>query len=1553
MGGTVRLLIFVTLFGTPLVAESWRMDSIKIHQAARDSTGRVWGAGWYENGGLFCWDGNQWKLASGEGTAVPPPFSLVRGPDGAIYGLSAVTTAVYVVTWHKGSVSKVLARFEAQLYEPSLFVDRSRNIWITESGRHIFRVTADGKADCVYSITDDQFYGSGNTDRGEASSMRATTDGRGRIWFWPYSWAGNWYRTLQGVLIFDGRRFEHHPQIVGAPDTKISVVAPQDGKHMWLGTADGRLYSVDIDTLKTTEVQTPFGSPAAGVEGIFAAGGRTYVVAGPRWGPVPDESGEGRMDSLWQLSGDKWTLLVAGLDRWRAPFDLTPRPYLLTRRGLWVGAFGAGPWFIPSQGAKAVLVDWRYGNPVAGSESLLELSDGRILISGQFSGSIAARPSDLLAAHHPTPQVQTLPYYAPLIRDARGHILGMLSPNTKVLSDWDGNAWTQHTLPESFTPFNYLWSFDEDTRKRIWLLPSSCGAPVAIFDPVHGSAEAFPDYLRALGAQLSRDVSVPFEGTLSECTAPSVAPDGRFAFGSGQGEVRYFDGNKLMIWTRKQIDGDPYGGFLEPPFFNRAGNLAVNIQGVTWEWTKGEGWLRGEHEPGLTTSAENTSLLAAPAPSGCGFERPDSMVRDQLGTYWMTYQGQIYRAIAGKCVAQISPEEHHPFGDSRKLTQVLIDLQGNAFLRTRFNLYFHAEEYVVVKARSPVPRTSIRGEVDESAAVKLSLDSRPEGQAQFIWRIDGGPWSDPTADKGITLEWLPEGKHQIEAMAIDARAQVDPTPPVAEVEIHVDPKKQLTRLIAQLSDPDATVRNRTVKSLRLDPTFGLPLLRSARQKAGPEQRPWIDAAFEKLGQPIPPGPLQLSLQWGDGRTSFHLGEIIPVELTFTSTERHKYPITHYGPQDCGTHVFHIEPPAFIDRRVEMDAAMEMPGFGSLGIIGPAPQFDPGEKPYLVELTLNERFRIVTPGKYTIFVTSQLPGFPVRSNSVKLEILPSDAAWERSELARGVALLSTPRGSQTHEQGCSIIRYLETEAGEREMAKRYNGGAECGSFRSGLINAGHRGPVLEEMEADLADPTHAVAGELRVMAFVSVYLKHPDWYPQPPKNLPEIGPAAYEPWQESGLWKHFGALKEEELRFARELVKALPQKEPEARARSLATLAAYSGTPDLAEVVRKELPVVFLKLPPQFDQTYLLKNQWPVIESPAMVPVLRAILEDQSGMEPAGIALRRLYEISPAEARPYFLRELNAQNPRVGIDVLRLLPDQELPELDDKFLERVKQSLPYDGAPLIAATAAVQRYASWKIADALRPLLPPMFRTASCQAEANLLSYFLRVDLSQGDELLRQAVQASNAAKCQTLSLVADLHMSNAVESAALAALDDPDPHVVANALSVLRLHSSPDTKKPILQHFHQWHAQWSPRAAELERPEGAAQQGMDDAYLRTLGAAQGWLSSPAEVRELSELCVTKVCKDDADRTANSAQSDMLMIRVWNPDSGDLPRKFSIAQYPAVAGLDRLEQKLAQYPQGTVFVLYSIYLDHQVAQSVFDELKPWIKQHGYDLNTFGQ
>ena len=96
------------------------------------------------------------------------------------------------------------------------------------------------------------------------------------------------------------------------------------------------------------------------------------------------------------------------------------------------------------------------------------------------------------------------------------------------------------------------------------------------------------------------------------------------------------------------------------------------------------------------------------------------------------------------------------------------------------------------------------------------------------------------------MNWLADGTHRIEAAALDERLQIDPTPAAAEVTVHMDPQKQLATLIEQLKDPDYTQRDAAVAALVLQPALALPVLQSAREKAGPDQRWWIDAAIQQI-----------------------------------------------------------------------------------------------------------------------------------------------------------------------------------------------------------------------------------------------------------------------------------------------------------------------------------------------------------------------------------------------------------------------------------------------------------------------------------------------------------------------------------------------------------------------------------------------------------------------------------------------------------------------------------------------------------------------------------
>ena len=295
--------------------------------------------------------------------------------------------------------------------------------------------------------------------------------------------------------------------------------------------------------------------------------------------------------------------------------------------------------------------------------------------------------------------------------------------------------------------------------------------------------------------------------------------------------------------------------------------------------------------------------------------------------------------------------------------------------------------------------------------------------------------------------------------------------------------------------------------------------------------------------PATPGPVKLELRFGSGQSQFHLGEVIPVELKFSSSEHRKYSMG----EDCTprqSYLFHA-PPEFRDRQAEMDAAQMMDignchGFSS--------EVDPAETPIVINKVLNEWFRIDTPGKYRISATSNRLGFPIDSDAAELEILPGDPAWQESELQRAISLIARSGGGG-REEGCRVLRYLGTQAAEVEMARQEGGPSRC-NFDLALINVVNRRVVIAELEKRLADPDLAVTHNfLRILSLLSLYQDHPDLYP-PAKKTP--GPfQLYNPW----LWRH--GLDDAEIRAAKTLSNSLSLKTAEARSVSIATMLTFS------------------------------------------------------------------------------------------------------------------------------------------------------------------------------------------------------------------------------------------------------------------------------------------------------------------------------------------------------------------------------------------------------------
>jgi hypothetical protein len=479
-----------------------------------------------------------------------------------------------------------------------------------------------------------------------------------------------------------------------------------------------------------------------------------------------------------------------------------------------------------------------------------------------------------------------------------------------------------------------------------------------------------------------------------------------------------------------------------------------------------------------------------------------------------------------------------------------------------------------------------------------------------------------------------------------------------------------------------------------------------------------------------------------------------------------------------------------------------------------------------------------------------------------------------------------------------------------------------------------------MEAGLRAPEKPVtAGYLRTLAILSVYLERPDFRPtQTRENKGRLISGGE-------LSMHTDLIDAAASAYRDIVTAALPDKTDRARAITLAEMPAPTNPRSTAGPAssRDQLASAFLDLPRE-RQTNLLAYQWRTVAGPAMLPALRRLVSapPSDAESLADLALRRLAQLAPDEARPLQLRQIRNPPPGATLKTLGSLPEEELPDLDEALAANLERS-----ASEIHA-ALVQRYATKNVAPRILASVSDKIGRLACSQQASVLAYFLRIDDVTGAALIDRAAASRETGCWQTLvSDVAALRMTPALERRAIADLDSPDPDVVIAAAKALGDHGSGAALQPLREAFHRWHDTWSARASELaythlqERPN-ARQSMVEETFRQAIGAGQGWLIRANDLSELQSLCVTDGCRQ---QTQSIIQDDDRRIMMWNADADDT--NIALAQY-RFSSLAAVEHMLARYPRGTRFVLQR-YRDAagDVAAAV-SELQTFAAAHGLTI-----
>jgi len=299
---------------------------------------------------------------------------------------------------------------------------------------------------------------------------------------------------------------------------------------------------------------------------------------------------------------------------------------------------------------------------------------------------------------------------------------------------------------------------------------------------------------------------------------------------------------------------------------------------------------------------------------------------------------------------------------------------------------------------------------------------------------------------------------------------------------------------------------------------------------------------------------KLTLSTRDSQTRFREGEIIPLVLSFTSTQESRYRVTDRSYDRIGRlgiDTYCLEP----DTRDPIADYLSMAA-GIGGGIGGEQWLS--KEPFTATADLNE-WKQLGVGHYRLWVvTSRVRAVTLRSNTIEFDVIATDAASRARELQE---LTATYESSNSEQQkgAARRLRFLNTRQSAATLARLFwsrndqPGGWE---LLFGLFGSPYRTDVVAAMNREINNPEHPITQEFLDM-LVSL----------------QVGPAAPLPSESDSAGLRAWMESLEAIRTRRTgmmkaalaaTVAALPQKRGPAHAITLQTLAT-----DRSELLDKE------------------------------------------------------------------------------------------------------------------------------------------------------------------------------------------------------------------------------------------------------------------------------------------------------------------------------------------------------------------------------------------------
>jgi hypothetical protein len=698
----------------------------------------------------------------------------------------------------------------------------------------------------------------------------------------------------------------------------------------------------------------------------------------------------------------------------------------------------------------------------------------------------------------------------------------------------------------------------------------------------------------------------------------------------------------------------------------------------------------------------------------------------------------------------------------------------------------------------------------------------------------------------------------------------------------------------------------------------------------------------------------LAVQTANGQAAFHIGERIPLKLTFTSPNDTQFLVAPWPVSRGGEFDFervNASPSSGWSDPLATYFAQDFIRTGHFLIWPPFLK----AKPIEIFMDLNQWVRFDHPGVYRLRITSyRVSGLqnkvseqnPVESNEVELHIIAPTPDWESATLKAIVPNLDSRKPG--YQDAAAGLRYLATPAGIDEMTNRMRAGdayditSECSMGLIGLPDS-LRDVAIESMNKRIDEPDYPISNSFfRTMSMLHV---------------------------RSGSSKE--SIREQRQSYApvlwQTLFSAAPKKEGTARAQTVQTLLAFGSNMNMSDLNSRVSSLLTSSLLELDNRSQIddLRQHWDMLRSPDILPALETLAKlptlNDSNLGPysredlKSVALKRWYELDPVGARSEILEEIGSAAPALSAQAIRFLPSEPLPQFEQIWAQAFVESTRQEQESVLGSLLV--RFGTGAAVPQMIAQLDESPRDYQCTSLALALAYLVRFSPEDARPLLKREMVNGEAACGGTLLLWISEHATApTMNEVADEALNGTDPRTFGDAIRYLTSYGRKADEKFIWDRYAKWAATWTGKADVLDHQEpGFHDENSGLKEGRSLGLAlianQGWFADQALVTRVIGMCVgQQMCKALRDAVAAGDPLNRVVVPDASASLGILSNEsFAVAQYNP-RSREQLEAKLSQYPRGTKFTLFRVWSRTEDQQKLEDEVRAIFKKHGMILET---